>query len=153
MQKVILAILVIAALAVGIPKGLQMYHQLYPDPAIAALAARGHAQQAAAAATKKADAATLAEQQKQAAALKAERGPVETALGTMKVSSLMLGDPAVCIINKQDYSVGDALPLTGGKTVQITSIREDGVGLARNGQTYHLSAPAAPDLAALRKPR
>ena len=77
----------------------------HPDPAIAQptppMLTRNRSPQVAA---KKADAATLAEQQKQAAAIKAERQPVESALGTMKVSSLMLGDPAVCIINKQDYS-------------------------------------------------
>ena len=71
----------------------------------------------------------------------------------MKVSSILLGDPAAVIISKQDYGVGDALKLAGppAKTLQITGINEGGVTLTVDGQTYHLDAPAAPDLAASRK--
>ena len=90
-------------------------------------------------------------QQQQAAAVQATRAPVEAALATMKVSSILLGDPAIVIISKQEYSVGDDLKLPGKGTLKVTAIGEDGVTLAASGQSYHLAAPAAPDLAASRK--
>ena len=95
--------------------------------------------------------ATAAEQQ--AAAQAAAHAQIQTALGGMKVSSILLGDPAAVIISKKDYSVGDSLQLAGppAKALTITGINEDGVTLAADGQTYHLDAPAAPDLAASRK--
>ena len=90
---------------------------------------------------------------KQADSVRAARASVESALSGLKVSSILLGDPAVVIISKQDYGVGDPLPLPGNppKTLKITGINEDGVTLVADGQSYHLAAPAAPDLAASRK--
>ena len=90
---------------------------------------------------------------KQADAVQATRASVESALSGLKVSSILLGDPAVVIISKQDYSVGDSLKLPGNpaKTLKLTGINEDGVTLVADGQNYHLAAPAAPDLAASRK--
>ena len=88
----------------------------------------------------------------QADALKAARAPIESALGGLKVSSILLGDPAAVIISKHDYSVGDPLTLPGKQVLKVTGINDAGVALlAADGQTYHLDAPAAPDLAALRK--
>lgn len=95
-------------------------------------------------------------QSKDAAALQqraAARAPIEAALQSMKVSSILLGDPAIVIINKKEYSVGDSLPLPGGKALPVTAIQEDGISLAANGETFHLAAPAAPDLEASRKLR
>ncbi len=146
MQKVILVVLVVALLAVAGQKGWQRYH---PAPVVPAHAATAPTKKSAAPPA----AAATTEQQKQVAAVHAERQAVESALGSMKVSSLMLGDGAVCIINKNDYSLGDTLPLPGGRKLLVAAIREDGIGLTCNGQAYHLDAPAAPDLAALRKPR
>ena len=92
---------------------------------------------------------------KQAAAKQAQdaHAQIESTLHTMKVSSILLGDPAIVIISKQEYSVGDPLTLPGSpaKTLKVTAINDDGVTLAADGQTYHLDAPAAPDLAATRK--
>ena len=110
-----------------------------------------HAKAGAAAAAPPKKPADATAQQQQAAAVQAARAPVEAALATMKVSSILLGDPAIVIISKQEYSVGDDLKLPGKGTLKVTAIGEDGVTLAASGQSYHLAAPAAPDLAASRK--
>ncbi len=83
----------------------------------------------------------------------AARTEIDNALHGLKVTSILLGDPAIVIINKSEYSTGDPLNLPGGKTLQVTGITEDGVALGYNGMAFHLAAPAAPDLAASRKAR
>ncbi len=86
-----------------------------------------------------------------AAATAAERGEIEAALKAMHLTTIMPGQPGLVIIDKQEYSEGEDLPLSKGRKARIVSVQDDGVQLACNGMTYHLAAPAAPDLAALRQ--
>lgn len=79
------------------------------------------------------------------------RAQVEPMLKTLKVSSILLGEAPIVIINKQDYGVGDPLHVPGGKPVKVAAIDEGGITLTCEGETFHLDAPAAPDLAASRK--
>ena len=155
------ALLLGVALAVLAGGGGYHYYQSQhtPPPAAAPtkLSAVGTAHPKPVAAPANADqkkaAAATATAQQQAAAAQAAHAQVEAALSSLKVSSILLGDPAVVIISKQDYGVGDLLKLPGspGKTRQMTGINDGGVTLTADGQNYHLDAPAAPDLAASRK--
>lgn len=79
------------------------------------------------------------------------RAQIEPLLKPLKVTSIMLGEPSLVIINKKDYSVGDTLALPGAKDVKVAAIDEAGVTLSCRGENFHLDAPAAPDLDALRK--
>lgn len=106
---------------------------------------------AAQASTSKQASAEEIARQRQVAAAKAAHDQIETALSSMKVSSILLGDPAIVIISKKEHSVGEPLVLPDGKTLQVTGIGEDGVTLAGNGEVFHLAAPAAPELAASRR--
>ena len=155
------ALLLCAALAVLVGGGgYHFYASKHqpppPDPLTAAktaLGSPGHAKPAAApaSAAQKQAASGDAARQQQIAAARAAHAQIETALGSLKVSSILLGDPAIIIVSKKEYSVGDALVLPDGKTLRVTGIGEDGVALAGNGEAFHLAAPAAPDLAASRK--
>ena len=95
----------------------------------AAETARIHAQQVAA-----------------AAALETARKEVETQLKAMRVTSILLGDPALAIIGKKEYAAGDPMALPQGRTLVVTAVREDGVQLAFNGLSFRLDPPAAPVL-------
>ena len=90
---------------------------------------------------------------KQQAADNAKRQEIGVALQSLKVSSLILGQPGMVIIGKQEYAEGDQIPLPKGHKARITKVQEDGVLLACEGLAFHLDPPAAPDLAASRKPR
>ncbi len=63
----------------------------------------------------------------------------------------MPGQPGQVIIDKQDYTEGESVPLPKGRKAKIVAVQDDGVQLTCNGMTFHLDAPAGPDLAALRK--
>ncbi len=158
MQKVALLVLAVVILAVGGWFGYQQYTVMQAGKAEhtrqSAMAAQATARQAALAAKKHAfEVAAQAERNKQIAAALSARGEIEAALKPMKVTSILPGNPGLAIIDKAEYAEGDSLPLTGGKRLLIASIREDGVALAGNGQTFHLAPPAAPDLDASRQGR
>lgn len=143
MQKVILAVLVCAlfgygaydhrAVFLGAPK---------PVPGGAAAGAKptgGAAAHPAAAKAAPAGGAPSA------------RAQIEPLLKPLKVTSILLGEPSIVIIDKKDYGVGDTLPLPGGKKAQVAAINEAGVTLTCEHENFHLDAPAAPDLDAIRK--
>ena len=136
MQKALLTVVVLALLGVGGYFGFQQYQLIQAKRAeaarVAAAAAQAKARQAANDATRK---------------------DVEGQLRPMKVTSIMPGKPGLAIIDKKEYAEGDSLPLQKGKALRITAVRDDGILLAYNGLAFRLDPPAAPDLAALRKPR
>jgi hypothetical protein len=158
MQKIALSVLAIVVLAAGGWFGYQQYTVYQARKAEharqVAIAAQAAAQQAALAAKQHAfEVAAEAERKKQIAAALAVHDEIAAALKPMKVTSILPGNPGLAIIDKAEYAEGDSLPLTGGKRLLIASIREDGIALASNGQTFHLDPPAAPDLDATRKNR
>ncbi len=135
MNKILLVIVAVAVLGVGGWYGFRQYQviqtQRVQKARVAVAEAKQRASQAAADAT---------------------RRDVEAQLKPMKVSSIMPGQPGIVIIDKKEYTEGETLPLPrGGKLLQITKVRDDGVLLACNGLTFRLDPPAAPDLATLRK--
>lgn len=148
MDKNLILVFVIAAVMGG---AIWYQHRptATPAPSLASAlaAATGKATGSSPAAVPGKPAADADTVKKQAAA----RAEIEKALVSMKITSILLGDPAIVIINKTDYSVGSPLALPGGKTLQITRIDEGGVTLAGGAETFHLDAPGAPDLAASRK--
>ena len=80
-----------------------------------------------------------------------ERQEIDAALKTMHLTTIMPGQPGQVIIDKQDYSEGESVPLPKGRKARIVAVQDDGVQLVCNGMTFHLDAPTGPDLAALRK--
>ena len=86
-----------------------------------------------------------------AAAAAAERGEIDAALKAMHLTTIMPGQPGLVIIDKQEYSEGEDLPLPKGRKARIVSVQDDGVKLTCNGMEFRLDAPAGPDLAAMRK--
>ncbi len=144
--------LVFVVLIVALVGGGAWYQHHAKAPVPAAVAAAGKPVSTAAVPPSKAAAATAAAAKaellkKQAAA----RAEIENALKSMKVTTLLLGEPAIVIINKEEHSVGDSLKLAGGKELQITGIDENGVALGYDGQRFHLDPPGAPELAASRR--
>ena len=145
-MKNLLTFLVLIVLGVGGFFGHQQYQAVQAQHAEQA---RAVAAQAAAEARERAAQAAAAAQLRAAqvaaaAALEAMRKEVETQLKTMRVTSILLGDPALAIIGKKEYAAGDGLVLPPGRTLRVTAVREDGVGLALNGLAFHLDPPAAP---------
>ena len=85
------------------------------------------------------------------AAANAERQEIEAALKAMHVTSILPGQPGMIIVDKQEYSEGESLPLPKGRKAKIVTVQDDEVQLACDNMAFHLDAPAGPDLAALRK--
>ncbi len=83
----------------------------------------------------------------------AQRQEIEASLKAMHLTTLMPGQPGIVIIDKQEYSEGEELPLGKGRKAKIVAVQNDGVRLTCNGMAFHLDAPAGPDLAAMRKKR
>ena len=141
MNKIVVMIVVLAVVGVGGWFGFQAYQTIQAQRAEKARAAAVQAR--AAADEKKYAAAQVAAK----AAADTLRKDVEAQLKPMKISSLMPGQPGLVIIDKKEYAEGDPLLLPrGGKTLQVTQVREDGVLLALNGMTFRLAAPATVDL-------
>ena len=146
MKKMLTMIVTVAALGVGGWYGFQRYQAIHAEHAQKAQATANEAKQRAALAA--AEAKLRARQ----AEIDSTRHDIETQLKPLKVTSIMPGQPGIAIINKKEYAEGDPLPLPGGKKqLQIAKVNEDGILLAYNGLTFHLDAPAAPDLDAIRK--
>jgi hypothetical protein len=153
MQKIVFGVMAAIVLAVAGWFGYQQYTALQLRRAeharqVAQQAAEA-AHQAELAAKKHAfEVAAEAARQKNILAAQAARKEIEEALKPLKVTSLLPGNPGLAIIDKTEYAEGDSLTLTGGKRLLIASIRAEGIGLASNGQTFHLDPPPEPDLAA-----
>ena len=81
----------------------------------------------------------------------AERQEIEASLKTTHVTTILPGQPGIFIVDKQEYSEGEALPLPKGRKAKIVSVQDDGVQLTCDNMAFHLDAPTGPDLAALRK--
>jgi hypothetical protein len=155
MKTAVQVVIFLALMSAAGYYAFQQYRQAHPapppPPTAAALAAQklqaAHQQDAAALAKQQADLA------KQQAAEAAVRQDIEGTLKTLKVSSILPGEPGIVIIDKHEYAEGDDLPVGKGRKLRVTHVQEDGVLLASNGLTFHLDPPAAPDLAASRKAR
>ena len=80
-----------------------------------------------------------------------ERQEIDTALKGMHLTTIMPGQPGLIIVDKQEYSEGESLPLPKGRKARIVAVQDDGVRLTCDNMTFRLDAPAEPDLAALRK--
>lgn len=86
-----------------------------------------------------------------AVAANAERQEIDAAIQAMHLTTIMPGQPGQVIIDKQEYSDGESVPLPKGRKAKVVAVQDDGVQLTCNNMTFHLAAPAGPDLAALRK--
>ena len=146
MKTPVLVVVLLVVLAGGGYYGFQQYQGYQSGKSLLAakVAEATRAMQA------KQQAEALAKKQAADAAVHQE---IDGALKAMKVSSIMPGQPGIVIIGKQEYAEGDKLPLPKGRKASITKVQEDGVLLACEGQSFRLDPPAAPDLAASRKPR
>ena len=69
----------------------------------------------------------------------------------MHLTTIMPGQPGLIIVDKQEYSEGESLPLPKGRKARIVSVQDDGVRLTCDNMAFSLDAPGGPDLAALRK--
>ena len=141
MKTPILVVVFLAIIAAAGYKGFQQYQQ-FQNPQARKIAEKSSAAQKQ----------QTAEQAKKQAADDATRKEIDGALKSLKVSSILPGQPGIVIIDKQEYAEGDDLPVAKRK-LRVTRVQEDGVLLACNGLTFHLDPPPAPDLAASRKPR
>jgi hypothetical protein len=89
---------------------------------------------------------TEAQFQKRQEQERAARPEIEAQLKGCKISSILLGNPSIVVINKKNYEEGADLPLPNGKALKIASIKEDRVMLASGTQTFQLVMPSARDL-------
>ena len=141
MKTPVLVVLLLAIIAGAGYYGFQQYQQTrkaLSGRKPLASQTQGTAQQSEAAARKQ-------------AAEEATRKDIDASLKPLKVTSILPGQPGIVIIDKQEYDEGDVLPVAKGRKLRVTKVQEDGVLLACDGLTFHLDAPAAPDLAASRK--
>ncbi len=76
---------------------------------------------------------------------------IDGALKGMHLTTIMPGQPGLIIVDKQEYSEGESLPLPKGRKARIVAVQDDGVRLTCDNLAFRLDAPAGPDLAALRK--
>ena len=155
MQKIFLAALVLALLGYVAYQNRAQLKPGAPKPPGTLAKVMTAARSTAAAARDASGVAAVPASATAAGGSAAVRAQVEPLLKPLKVTSILPGDPAAVIINKQDYSVGENLKLPaanpGAKPIKVTAIDEGGVTLVCQGETFHLDAPAAPDLAASRK--
>jgi hypothetical protein len=55
-----------------------------------------------------------------------------------KISSLLLGDPRLVVIDKREYEVGSEIVLPRGRRGRIAEIAEDGVRVSYDGRSYRI---------------
>ena len=146
MKTPVLVVILLAIIGGAGYYGFQQYQHAQASQKVQASGKSQAAQQQQTAA----QAQALAKKQ---AADAATRQEIEGALKSLKVTSILPGQPGIVIIDKHEYAEGEDLPVAKGRKLRITRVQEDGVLLACEGQAFHLDPPAAPDLAASRKPR